>query len=279
MTDLIVQSSTPLEGQIESLNQWLHQTPITSRPLSPNARRYIGVPEDSALQARIEAAGMDAAFVPQNRRWNDLRLLAMDMDSTLITIECIDELADMAGVKPHVAAITAAAMRGELDFQESLRQRVGFLRDLPVAVLDEVYDSRLQLSPGAQSLLHDARSAGMTTLLVSGGFTYFTQRLQQRLGLNETRSNDLEIKDGRLTGKIVGPIVDGLAKAKAVRDVATRIGADREAILVIGDGANDLPMMQLAGVSIAYRAKPAVQKAATHALNRAGLDGVRHLFT
>lgn len=278
MTDLIVQSSTPLEGQIESLDQWLLQTPITSRPLSPHARRYIGVPEDPELRDRIEAAGMDAAFVPQNRRWSDLRLLAMDMDSTLITIECIDELADMAGVKPLVAAITEKAMRGELDFQESLRQRVGYLRDLPVSVLEEVYTRKLTLSSGAQSLLHDARSAGMTTLLVSGGFTFFTQRLQERLGLNETRANELEIKDGKLTGKIVGPIVDGVAKANAVRDLAARIGASREAILVIGDGANDLPMMDLAGVSIAYRAKPAVQKAATHALNRAGLDGVRHLF-
>jgi phosphoserine phosphatase len=206
------------------------------------------------------------------------RLLAMDMDSTLITIECIDEIADFVGKKAEVAAVTAAAMRGEIDWPTSLRQRVAVLAGLDAEVLQTVYDERLQLTPGAETLVTAAQSAGVYTLLVSGGFTFFTERLQARLKLDAAFSNTLEVIDGRLTGRVVGPLCDAQAKAQHVRDAAAHLGAARAQIMVIGDGANDLPMMREAGVSIAYKAKPAVQAEATHAINQGGLDEVLALL-
>lgn len=206
------------------------------------------------------------------------RLLAMDMDSTLITIECIDEIADFVGKKAEVAAVTAAAMRGEIDWPTSLRQRVAVLAGLDAKVLQTVYDERLQLTPGAETLVAAAKSAGVYTLLVSGGFTFFTERLQARLKLDAAFSNTLEVIDGRLTGRVVGPLCDAQAKAQHVRDAAAHLGAAHAQIMVIGDGANDLPMMREAGVSIAYKAKPAVQAEATHAINQGGLDEVLQLL-
>lgn len=206
------------------------------------------------------------------------RLLAMDMDSTLITIECIDEIADFVGKKAEVAAVTAAAMRGEIDWPTSLRQRVAVLAGLDAKVLQTVYDERLRLTPGAETLVAAAQSAGVYTLLVSGGFTFFTERLQARLKLDAAFSNTLEVIDGRLTGRVVGPLCDAQAKAQHVRDAAAHLGAARAQIMVIGDGANDLPMMREAGVSIAYKAKPAVQAEATHAINEGGLDEVLALL-
>ncbi len=206
------------------------------------------------------------------------RLLAMDMDSTLITIECIDEIADFVGKKAEVAAVTAAAMRGEIDWPTSLRQRVAVLAGLDAKVLQTVYDERLQLTPGAETLVAAAQAAGVYTLLVSGGFTFFTERLQARLKLDAAFSNTLEIVDGKLTGRVVGALCDAQAKAQHVRDAAAKLGATRAQIIVIGDGANDLPMMREAGVSIAYKAKPAVQAEATHAINDGGLDEVLKLL-
>lgn len=202
------------------------------------------------------------------------KLLAMDMDSTLITIECIDEIADYAGKKAEVAAVTAAAMRGEIDWPTSLHQRVALLAGLDAASLEAVYRERLQLSPGAETLIAAARQARLTTLLVSGGFTFFTDRLKERLGLDVAYSNTLEIIDGRLTGRVTGPLCDAAAKAQHVRTQAAAIGARREEIIVVGDGANDLPMMREAGVSIAYHAKPVVQAEATYAINTGGLEHV-----
>lgn len=212
------------------------------------------------------------------RTLNDFRLLAMDMDSTLITIECIDEIADYAGKKTEVAAITAAAMRGEIDWPTSLRQRVASLAGLPASVLAAVFEERLHLTPGAAGLVAAAKGAGLTTMVVSGGFTYFTERLKAELGLDYAHSNTLEIIDDHLTGRVIGPLCDAAAKAAHVTAQARRLGATREQLMVIGDGANDLPMMAVAGVSIAYRAKPVVQAAATHAINEGGLDGVLALY-
>lgn len=206
------------------------------------------------------------------------RLLAMDMDSTLITIECIDEIADFVGKKAEVAAVTAAAMRGEIDWPTSLRQRVAVLAGLDAKVLQTVYEERLQLTPGAETLVAAAQAAGVYTLLVSGGFTFFTERLQARLKLDAAFSNTLEIVDGKLTGRVVGALCDAQAKAQHVRDAAATLGAARAEIMVIGDGANDLPMMREAGVSIAFKAKPAVQAEATHAINVGGLDEVLKLL-
>ena len=202
----------------------------------------------------------------------------MDMDSTLITIECIDEIADFAGRKPEVAAITASAMHGEIDWPESLRKRVALLVDLPESVLQRVFDERLKLSPGATTLLAAAKKAGLKLLLVSGGFTFFTERLKAQLGLDFSYANQLEIKDGKLTGRVLGDLCDATAKARHLRATAAALGLRREHCIAIGDGANDLKMLAEAAVSIAYRAKPVVQKQVPLAINHVGLDGVLALF-
>jgi phosphoserine phosphatase len=224
--------------------------------------------------AFCEANALDCGWVPAARRIGDFGLLVMDMDSTLITIECIDEIADMQGLKPQVSAITEAAMRGEIDFAESLRQRVSLLAGLDQSALQRVYDERLQLSPGAETLLVAARAAGIRTLLVSGGFTYFTERLKPRLGLDYTAANTLDVAGGKLTGRLLGDIVDAQGKADWLNRVRAELKLSREQVIAMGDGANDLKMMAEAGVSIAYRAKPVVREKASYALSRVGLDGV-----
>jgi phosphoserine phosphatase len=200
------------------------------------------------------------------------------MDSTLITIECIDELGDLAGKKAGVAALTAQAMRGEIDYAESLRRRVALLAGLPQDALRRVYEERLRLTPGAEPLVAACKASGVKLLLVSGGFTYFTEKLQERLGLDYTLSNVLDTAGGKLTGKLNGSIVDAEAKAKRFQQVAKLLQADQSQTVAIGDGANDLGMMALAGVSVAFRAKPLVQAQASYALNYSGLDGVLNLF-
>jgi phosphoserine phosphatase len=221
---------------------------------------------------------IDHAFIPEGRRFADLKLLAMDMDSTLITIECIDELGDLAGCKTEIASITAQAMRGELDYPASLRKRVSLLRGLPESGLTQVYEQRLKLTPGADSLLAACKRHGVKVLLVSGGFTFFTERLKQRLGLDYTISNVLETSGGRLTGNLLGDIVDAEAKARRFSEVMAQLKAQRQETVAIGDGANDLKMMALAGVSVAFHAKPVVRAQATCALTWSGLDAVVNLF-
>ncbi|HEX6704769.1 MAG TPA: phosphoserine phosphatase SerB [Albitalea sp.] len=210
-------------------------------------------------------------------RLADFKLIAFDMDSTLINIECVDEIAAAAGRKAEVAAITEAAMRGEIaDYKESLRQRVALLEGVPVSALHEVYDTRLQLNPGAETLVRAAQAAGLKTLLVSGGFTFFTDRIRDRLGLDFTRSNVLGVHDGRLTGKMVdqpwGDICDGEEKKKMLLATCAQLQVDPRQAIAIGDGANDLPMMGSAGLSAAYHAKPKVREQAMVAINDGGLD-------
>jgi phosphoserine phosphatase len=207
-----------------------------------------------------------------------LKLLAMDMDSTLITIECIDELGDMAGCKTEIAAITAQAMRGELDYPQSLRKRVALLKGLQDAALTRVYEERLRLTPGADELLAACKKHGVKLLLVSGGFTFFTDRLKERLGIDYTISNRLETEGGRLTGGLIGSIVDADAKAAKFRSVVAELGASREQTVAIGDGANDLKMMAQAGLSIAFHAKPVVRAQAGCAISWCGLDAVLNLY-
>jgi phosphoserine phosphatase len=234
-------------------------------------------PADSIAQY-CEKARIDYAFVPEGRRFAELKLLAMDMDSTLINIECIDEIGEFAGKKAEIAAITAQAMRGELDYPQSLRQRVGLLAGLEESVLERVYSERLCLTPGAQALLGQCKADGVKVLLVSGGFTFFTERLKQRLGIDYTISNRLAIAGGRLTGGLIGDIVDAEAKAAKFREVMRALGARKEETVAIGDGANDLKMMAQAGLSVAFRAKPVVRAQASCALNWSGLDAVISLF-
>jgi len=224
------------------------------------------------------AAKIDWAFVPADWTRDRVRVVAMDMDSTLITIECIDEIADLLGIKPQVAAITASAMRGEIDFRESLTRRVALLAGLPLSALDRVYTERLRLSPGAERMLAGFKAVGARTLLVSGGFTFFTDRLQSRLAFDESVANVLEIADGALTGRIAGPIVDAQVKAQRLHEMRERYAGNDGLVVAIGDGANDLPMLQQAHLSVAYHAKPIVREQASCAINYCGLDAVLNLF-
>ena len=207
----------------------------------------------------------------------DFRLIAFDMDSTLINIECVDEIADAAGRKAEVAAITEAAMRGEIaDYKESLRQRVALLKGVTVAHMQQVVDQRLRLNPGAAELVAVCQAAGLKTLLVSGGFTFFTDRIRDRLRLDFTRSNVLEVQDGVLTGRMVdqpwGDICDGAEKRRMLLETCAQLGIAPAQAIAMGDGANDLPMMGAAGLSVAYHAKPAVRAQAMVAIDRGGLD-------
>src|SRR5512139_1901459 len=248
----------------------------TIEAVSPTAFRLLAADDGprAEVAAFCEANALDHGWVPAGRRIRDFGLLVMDMDSTLITIECIDEIADMQGLKPQVSTITEAAMRGEIDFAESLRRRVSLLEGLDQSALQRVYDERLQLSPGAETLLAAARTAGIRTLLVSGGFTFFTERLKPRLGLDYTAANTLDVAGGKLTGRVLGDIVDAQGKADWLNRVRTELKLSREQVIAMGDGANDLKMMAEAGLSVAYRAKPVVREKASYALNQVGLDGV-----
>ncbi|WP_084664151.1 phosphoserine phosphatase SerB [Pandoraea faecigallinarum] len=251
--------------------------------MSQGVARVRGVVDTPALRAAMEVFGqvhgVDAVLVDSARRLTDFKLVAMDMDSTLITIECIDEIADYCGLKAEVSAITEAAMRGEIkDFNESLTRRVALLKGLDASALEKVYETRLQLSPGAQTMLRGVQALGIRTLLVSGGFTFFTERLKTRLNLDVTRANTLEIVDGKLTGRVLGEIVNAEVKARTVAEVAAQFGATPAQAIVMGDGSNDLQMMAIAGLSVAFRAKPVVREKASVAFNYAGLDGVLSLF-
>jgi phosphoserine phosphatase len=212
---------------------------------------------------------------------NDFKLIAFDMDSTLINIECIDEIADAAGRKAEVAAITEAAMRGEItDFKDSLRRRLALLEGVSVASMEAVYALRLQINPGAKALIDACKAAGMKALLVSGGFTFFADRVQETLGIDYVKANVLEVKDGKLTGRLIkqawGEICDGEEKRRTVASVCAELGVTPAQAIAMGDGANDLPMMKLCeeagGLSVAYHAKPKVRAQAMVAINSGGLD-------
>ncbi|SCX37262.1 phosphoserine phosphatase SerB [Nitrosospira sp. Nsp1] len=223
-------------------------------------------------------AELDFAFIEQTVQLSDFGLVAMDMDSTLLAIESIDEIADMHGVKPQVSEITQRTMRGEIVFAESLRQRTALLQGLDQDALQQVYDERVRLSPGAEKMLQRMKSAGLRSMVISGGFTFFTDRIKTKLNLDYAAANKLEITDGKLTGKVLGEIIGASGKAEVLKIVREKLGLRREQVIAIGDGANDLKMMEEAGVSIAYHAKPIVQEKATYAINHVGLDGVANLF-
>ena len=226
---------------------------------------------------RPVAPGLVIRGIVPPLRLADFKLIAFDMDSTLITIECIDEIADYAGCRDEVAAITEAAMRGEIaDYKESLRRRVALLKGVPASALQRVYDERLRFNAGAERLVAACKAAGLKTLLVSGGFTFFTDRVRDRLGFDFTRSNVLEIAGGALTGRMVdqpwGDICDGAEKRKMLLETCAAVGVAPAKAIAMGDGANDLPMMAAAGLSVAYHAKPKVREAAMIAIDAGGLD-------
>jgi phosphoserine phosphatase len=247
-----------------------HSKYFTARWTSDHA-----VTSEARVAMRNIAAAHDAdlAFLSAGFKPADVKVLAMDMDSTLINIECIDEIADFTGKKVAVSEITEATMRGEIkDFQESLRRRVALLKGVSAEVLDAVYRERLQPNPGATELLAGANAMGLYTLLVSGGFTFFTEKLQRELGFKQTQANTLEIIDGKLTGKVIGDIVDGAAKAAYLEKACAFMECHKKNSITMGDGSNDLPMMHGSGLSIAYKAKPVVKEKADAAFDRVGLD-------
>jgi phosphoserine phosphatase len=212
------------------------------------------------------------------------KLAAFDMDSTLINIECIDEIAAAAGKKAEVAAITEAAMRGEItDFKESLRRRLAFMKGVPATALDEVYATRLQLNPGVETLMRALHAAGLKTLLVSGGFTFFAEKVQARLGMHFMRSNVLEIVGGKLTGRVVnqpwGDICDGAEKKRVLLETCAQLGIEPQHAIAVGDGANDLPMMAASGLSVAFHAKPKVREQAMVSIEQGGLDRLLEVFS
>ena len=221
-------------------------------------------------------------FVP-GASLSAFKLIAFDMDSTLINIECIDEIADVVGKKAEVAAITEATMRGEIkDFRESLTRRVALLEGVPTHALQTVYDQRLRLNPGAETLVAACKAAGLRVLLVSGGFTFFADRVKARLGIDFARSNQLEVAGGRLTGRVVeqswGAICDGAEKRRTLIEVASLMGIGMGETIAVGDGANDLPMMGVAGVSVAFHAKPMVREGAMVSIEVGGLDRLLEVF-
>lgn len=260
-----------------------HETLSIFKKTSRTAVLELKVPLNAEQRSHLRNLGAlhqtDMGFLPKHFKAPDIKVLAMDMDSTLINIECIDEIADAVGKKSEVSEITEAAMRGEIkDFSESLRRRVALLKGVPAAALDDVFSRRLHLNPGTKELIAGAHARGIHTLLVSGGFTFFTQKLQAQLNLSETHANQLEIIDGFLTGQVLGNIVDGAAKAAYVEARCLALGANKHAAIAMGDGSNDLLMMQGAGLSIAYRAKPIVKEKADVAFDHVSLDACLDLL-
>ena len=234
------------------------------------------VADKSALAAaRALTAGLDINLIATDKRRK--KLLVADMDSTIINVECLDELADMAGLKPQIAAITERAMRGELEFEAALRERVGMLKGLSLSALEKTYAERVRLNPGAKSLLATMRANGAHTMLVSGGFGYFTRRVAEAAGFHVERGNTL-LDDGKnLTGEVGKPILGRQAKLDALEEAAARLKLDFAETLAVGDGANDLAMIQRAGLGVAYHAKPVVAEAAGAAIHHNDLTALLYL--
>ncbi|HWT71965.1 MAG TPA: phosphoserine phosphatase SerB, partial [Oxalicibacterium sp.] len=251
--NLILQGLTTQRGVIEQIASLARPRLIAA--IDEHTYRCEDISYNDEVKAQIDvaawAAQLDYAFLDRKRALSDFKLLVMDMDSTLITIECIDEIADMQGLKPQVAEITEAAMRGEIEFRESLLRRVALLEGLDASALQRVYDERMKLSPGAETMLRAVKAAGLKTLLVSGGFTFFTDRIRERLGLDFAHANRLEIAGGKLTGRVEGGIVDAEEKMRTVERICQEMNIPVAQTIIMGDGANDLKMMNIAGLSVA----------------------------
>jgi len=271
---------------IENVNRLSDRAHFT-HDLGPDSKACVefaveGEPSDlDGMRAEFlqvsQQLAVDIAFQKDNAYRRNRRLVAFDMDSTLIEAEVIDELAKVAGVGEKVAAITERAMRGELDFQASFRERVALLKGLDAGVLEEV-GQRLRLTEGAERLVKTLKALGYKTAILSGGFTYFGRLLQKKLGIDYVYANELEIRQGLVTGNVVGQVVDGARKAALLREIAANEGLSLEQVIAVGDGANDLPMLSIAGLGIAFRAKPLVKENAKQAISTLGLDGILYLI-
>jgi len=273
MTTLIIHSPEVAPTLLERLNSEFNSVPtINEHSTRYEVSRNVDLPSLRAIMPH------DVNVLPKNFVPEKVKLVISDMDSTLINIECIDEIADMAGLKDQVSAITEAAMRGQLDFSESLTKRVALLKGLPSDTLLQVYEQRLSLNPGGELLLRKLQANSIRFSLVSGGFHFFTDRLMEKYGFQDTLANNLEVIDHKLTGKIEGPIIDATAKADYLIRHCRELSISPVNVVAMGDGANDLEMLAAAGMGVAYHAKPAVQQQADCALNDSGLDGLLTLL-
>jgi phosphoserine phosphatase len=272
MTRIIVHTANLSQAQQQLIENRL------AVKLHQQATHYRGEaavkPSFETLQALRSDTGLDINVLPEAFDASQIKLVISDMDSTLIAIECIDEIADFAGIKPQISEITEAAMRGELNFEQSLTQRVGLLKGLDESALQKVYDERLTLNPGAEALLAHLKHTGIKFALVSGGFTFFTERLQKRLAFDYARANVLATENGQLKGSVVGGIIGAEAKQHFLKELCAENGITPAQTIALGDGANDLKMMGIAGLSVAYHAKPKVQTQTHTQLNTRGLDAV-----
>ncbi|MBK7353752.1 MAG: phosphoserine phosphatase SerB [Nitrosomonas sp.] len=246
--------------------------------ITGEAFRLVNATEHSEIPNYCADAQLDFAYVTPNKKLSEFGLVVMDMDSTLIAIESIDEIAALCNVKQQVAEITTSTMRGEIDFSESLIRRTALLKGLPEDLLQQVYDQKVKLSLGADKMLHKMKLAGLRTMVISGGFTFFTDRIKAKLGLDFSFANQLEITDGKLTGSVAGEIIGAKGKADILKNIRDQLHLNKEQVIAIGDGANDLPMLTEAGTSIAFHGKPILQGKTTFSINYVGLDAVINFF-
>ena len=275
---LIVQGKKLVKEDIELFDRYAQASSVVQTAEKVWRFGDTKKPDVAAIKELANKCQVDWALLPNDAQLQDYKLVAMDMDCTFIQIECIDEIADLYGIKSKVAAITHAAMNGELDFNESLTRRVALLKGMDVQLLQRVFDERLKLSDGAVEMLQVLQDKGICTLLVSGGFTFFTEKLKSQYKLDFTRANVFDVVDGKLTGKIVGDIVNAETKAQTLLDCCQQLGISSQETIAIGDGANDLKMLHTAGLSVAFHAKPKVKEQAMVSLDYSGLDGVTNLF-
>jgi phosphoserine phosphatase len=246
--------------------------------ITGEAFRLLDAQPHPDISGYCDEAELDHSFIQSGIKLTDFALVAMDMDSTLIAIESIDEIADIHNVKPQVSEITQATMRGEINFAESLTRRTALLSGLAQDALQKVYDERLQLNPGAEKMLKKLQALGIKTMVISGGFTFFTERIKARLGLDYAFANTLDIQNGKLTGQVLGNIIGASGKGMVLKQVREALGLRKEQVIAIGDGANDLKMLAEAGIGIAFHAKPVLREKATFSINHVGLDGIINLF-
>ncbi|MDD4925842.1 MAG: phosphoserine phosphatase SerB [Methylotenera sp.] len=275
---LVVQGSAISVSHLSHIHR-LCNTSVQFVQIAQYAYYLANQPPLPSVQQFCADQHIDCAYVDDKQHINNFGLCVMDMDSTLINIECIDEIADMMNLKPQISAITESAMRGEIDFATSLKQRVALLKGLDESALQRVIDERLKLNPGAQEWIAACKVNNIKTMVVSGGFTLFANHVQKLLGLDYAVANTFEVVDGKLTGNILGDIVDADRKAQELVKLRNALGLAPSQTIAIGDGANDLKMMSAAAVGVAYHAKPVVQTQANYALNFVGLDGIANLLT